>query len=111
MHLYKLVLSLLEDDTMSEDTPKELPEGTQKKETAEVTVYSTNSCPWCVKVKDFLKENNVAYNDVNVTEDPKALEEMVDKSGQRGVPVIDIKGTIIVGFDRDAITAALGIEG
>ncbi len=75
-----------------------------------VTVYSTNSCPWCVKAKDFLKENKVAFKEVNVAEDAKGLQDMEEKSGQRGVPVIDANGTIIVGFDRDGLKAALKIK-
>ena len=77
---------------------------------AKVIVYSTNSCPWCVKVKDFLKENKIDYVEHNVAEDAKALQNMEEKSGQRGVPVLDINGTIIVGFDRDAIKAALKLK-
>ena len=77
---------------------------------AKVIVYSTNSCPWCVKVKDFLKENKIDYVEHNVAEDAKALQDMEEKSGQRGVPVLDINGTIIVGFDRDAIKAALKLK-
>lgn len=77
---------------------------------ANVKVYSTESCPWCVKVKAFLKENKIAFEDINVGEDAEALQEMVEKSGQRGVPVIDVNGTIIVGFDKDAIKAALKLK-
>lgn len=77
---------------------------------ANVKVYSTESCPWCVKVKTFLKENKIAFEDINVGEDAEALQEMVEKSGQRGVPVIDANGTIIVGFDKDAIKAALKLK-
>ncbi|MEK6867328.1 MAG: glutaredoxin family protein [Nanoarchaeota archaeon] len=77
---------------------------------SKVIVYSTNSCPWCVKAKDFMKQNKIEYTEHNVAEDPKALQEMEEKSGQRGVPVIDISGTIIVGFDRDAIKAALKLK-
>ncbi|MBS3131537.1 glutathione S-transferase N-terminal domain-containing protein [Candidatus Woesearchaeota archaeon] len=72
-----------------------------------VKVYSTRTCPWCVKVKDFLKEKGVKYEDVDVGADRKAAEEMVEKSGQMGVPVTDIDGTIIVGYNRDAIEEAL----
>ncbi len=75
-----------------------------------VTVYSTNSCPWCVKAKDFLKQNKVDFKEVNVAEDAKGLQDMEEKSGQRGVPVIDANGTIIVGFDRDGLKAALKIK-
>ncbi len=77
---------------------------------ANVKVYSTESCPWCVKVKGFLKENKIAFEDINVGEDAEALQDMVEKSGQRGVPVIDVNGTIIVGFDKDAIKAALKLK-
>ncbi len=75
-----------------------------------VTVYSTNMCPWCVKAKEFLKQNNVAFEEKNVAEDMEALQEMETKSGQRGVPVIDADGIIIVGFDRDALKAALKLN-
>ncbi len=72
-----------------------------------VTVYSTNSCPWCVKAKEFLKQNKIAFTEINVAEDFQGLQDMEEKSGQRGVPVIDANGTIIIGFDRDALKAAL----
>ena len=75
-----------------------------------VTVYSTNMCPWCVKAKEFLKQNNIAFEEKNVSDNIESLQEMEDKSGQRGVPVIDINGTIIIGFDRDAIKAALKLK-
>lgn len=75
-----------------------------------VKVYSTPTCPWCHRVKDFLKELKVEFEDINVAEDQKAAEEMVEKSGQRGVPVIDIDGEIIIGFNPDEIKKALKIE-
>lgn len=76
---------------------------------AEVTVYSTPTCPWCVKAKQFLKEHKIKFVDKNVAEDEKARNEMVEKSGQMGVPVLDIKGKVIVGFDVEAIKKALRI--
>jgi len=72
-----------------------------------VKVYSTNSCPWCVKAKNYLSSINVDYVEVNVQEDMEAREEMVSKSKQMGVPVLDVNGSIIVGFDKNAIDAAL----
>ena len=72
-----------------------------------VKVYSTSSCPWCYKVKDFLKEKGVKFEDINVGADRKAAEEMVKKSGQMGVPVTEIDGKIIVGYDKEAIEKAL----
>ena len=77
------------------------------KKTQKVRVYSTSTCPWCVKVKEFLKSKNVKFEDINVGLDQKAAEEMVEKSGQMGVPVTDIDGTVIVGYDKAAIEKAL----
>lgn len=76
---------------------------------ARVTVYSTPTCPYCVRVKQFLKDNNVAYTDYDVGTDQAKAKEMLDRSGQMGVPVIDVDGTIIVGFARDELKAALGL--
>lgn len=73
-----------------------------------VKVYSTTTCPWCHKAKDYLKSLKVPFQDINVGEDQDAANEMVEKSGQMGVPVLDVNGTIIVGFDKAAIDAALG---
>lgn len=72
-----------------------------------VKVYSTSSCPWCVRLKEFLKEKNIKFDNVDVGADQKAAKEMIDKSGQMGVPVIDINGKVIVGFDKEAIEKAL----
>lgn len=72
-----------------------------------VKVYSTKTCPWCIKLKDFLKDKKIEFEDIDVGADKKAANEMVEKSGQMGVPVSDINGTIIVGFDKDAIEKAL----
>jgi len=70
-----------------------------------VKVYSTSSCPWCTVAKNYLSQKNVKFEDVN--RDREAAMEMVRKSGQRGVPVLDINGSIIVGFDQTAIDNAL----
>ncbi len=77
---------------------------------AKVKVYSTPSCPYCMKAKEFLKEHGIKYEDINVQENKDAAEEMVEKSGQMGVPVIEVGSTIIVGFDRDALKKALKIR-
>ena len=75
-----------------------------------VIIYSTSHCPYCIKLKDFLKENNVKYVEYNVEEDKDKANEMVEKSGQMGVPVIDIDGTVIVGFDKQAVAKALRLK-
>jgi len=68
-----------------------------------VTVYSTPTCPWCTRVKDYLNSKEVKFNEINVAENRAGAMEMIQKSGQRGVPVLDINGTIIVGFDQTKI--------
>jgi glutaredoxin 3 len=74
-----------------------------------ITVYGTPTCPYCSRAKQFLKENNIAFEDVDVSKDQARADEMIDKSGQMGVPVLDIGGEIIVGFDQASIRKALGI--
>lgn len=75
-----------------------------------VTIYSTPSCVYCKMAKAFFKEKNVEYQEFNVQEDIRAQQEMIAKSHQLGVPVIDINGEIYVGFDRKAIAEALNIQ-
>ncbi|NLC04007.1 MAG: NrdH-redoxin [Tissierellia bacterium] len=74
-----------------------------------VIIYSTPTCPWCTKVKDYLDSKDVAYEDFNVSQDREKAMEMVNKSGQQGVPVIDIDGDIVVGFDQTNINRLLGL--
>ena len=85
----------------------------QAKETSKsepkVKIYTTSTCPWCMKTKEFFKENNVKYEELNVGDNEKARNEMFEKSGQFGVPVVDANGTIIVGFDKGALKKALKI--
>ena len=76
----------------------------------QVKVYSTPTCPYCIRAKEFLKENNIAFENIDVSSNDAAAEEMVQKSGQMGVPVLDIDGEIIVGFDRERIKQALGLK-
>ena len=74
-----------------------------------VKVYSTPTCPWCIRTKQFLKDNNIVFEDIDVGTDEKAAEEMVTKSGQMSVPVLDIEGVIIVGYDVGKIRNTLGV--
>jgi glutaredoxin 3 len=72
-----------------------------------ITVYSATWCAFCHAAKEYLDRLGVTYTDKDVDADPSAGQEAVDKSGQRGIPVLDIGGTIIIGFDRPKIDAAL----
>lgn len=66
----------------------------------QIKIYSTLNCPYCVMAKDFFKGKGLEYQDINVADDQNAFQEMIKKSGQMGVPVIDIDGNIVKGFDR-----------
>lgn len=74
-----------------------------------VKVYSTPTCPWCDRVKEYFHSNNISFEELNVAQDRDAALEMIEKTGQTGVPVIDIDGNIIVGFDKTAIDQQLGL--
>jgi len=65
-----------------------------------VIIYTTTACVWCKKAKEFFKENNIKFTEKDVGSDMMAANEMIEKSGQMSVPVIDIDGKIVVGFDK-----------
>ena len=72
-----------------------------------IKVYTTPTCPYCTMVKEFLDKNKVKYQNIDVAADPANAREMIDKSGQMGVPVIDANGTMIIGFDEMKLKKAL----
>ncbi len=74
-----------------------------------VTVYSTPTCPFCKQIKSFLEENKVEFTDIDVSSDQEEAQKMIKLSGQMGVPVTDIDGEIVIGFDRDKISGLLGL--
>ena len=76
-----------------------------------VTIFSTPTCIYCKKTKEFFKKHNVKFKDINVAADQKAAHEMIEKSGQQGVPVINIDGKIVVGFDEPKLRKLLKITG
>ncbi len=76
-------------------------------EKPKVIVYSTPTCPWCHLAKEFLTEQKISFEDKDVSTDGAAKAEMMKKSGQMGVPVLEIGKKVIVGFDSDAILKAL----
>jgi glutaredoxin 3 len=75
-----------------------------------VIVFSTPTCSYCTAAKSYFRQKGVKFRDVDVSKDPAAARDMVRRSGQQGVPVIDIGGKIIVGFDRPKINQMLGIK-
>lgn len=77
---------------------------------SQVIIYSTPTCVYCKMAKEFFVKNNIEYKEFNVAEDTQAQQEMVQKSHQLGVPVIDINGEIFIGFDKAGLTKALGIK-
>ena len=78
--------------------------------TPQITIYSTPTCPYCHLEKEFLRENKIAFKDIDVAEDSQAAQQMIIKSGQSGVPVTEIDGKIIVGFDKPALKKALKLS-
>jgi glutaredoxin-like YruB-family protein len=75
-----------------------------------VTIYTTPTCPYCEMVKRFFQKNNVEYEEKNVANDQAAVKEMIEKSGQMGVPIIDINGEIVVGFNKEKLSELLNIK-
>ncbi len=75
----------------------------------QVKVYSTPTCPWCKRAKQFLDDNKISYQNLDVASDKAARDEMITKSGQMGVPVIDIDGEITVGFDEKWLRQKLNL--
>jgi glutaredoxin 3 len=76
---------------------------------AKVKVYTTPTCVYCVTVKNFLKEKNIDFQEVDVSQDKEAADQMIEKTGQMGVPVIEIDQEVVVGFDRDKIIKLLNL--
>ena len=75
-----------------------------------IKVYSTPSCAYCVTLKNFLAEKGIEFEAIDVSEKEADLQEMIDKSGQMGVPVMDIDGQIVVGFNKNKIMELLNIK-
>ncbi len=75
---------------------------------AEVTVYTTPTCPWCNRLKDFLQEEGIVYNEVNVAEDIDGAKKMITLTGQRSVPVTVIGEQIVIGYNPEGIKELLG---
>lgn len=76
----------------------------------EVIIYSTPTCTYCHQAKDFFKEQGVEYTEHDVSVDTEKRQEMIDKSGQMGVPVIMVGEELIVGFDKDKIKELLDLD-
>ena len=77
---------------------------------AKIKVYFTPVCPYCVTVKSFLQDKGLEFEEINVAENEAARNEMVEKTGQMGVPVAEIDGQMIIRFDKAKITELLGIK-
>lgn len=75
-----------------------------------VKIYTTPTCPFCFLAKEFLKEKKIDFEEIDVSSDEKAAREMVEKSGQMGVPVIEIDGEIVVGLDKERIEKLLNLK-
>ena len=74
-----------------------------------IKVYSTPTCPYCIRAKSYLKEHNIPFENIDISSDENGLTEMIKISGQMGVPVILIDGDMIIGFDQTRIATKLGL--
>ena len=74
-----------------------------------ITIYSTPTCHFCQMTKDFLKEKGIGYTEYNVASDLEKRQEMIQKSGQMGVPVIFVGDELIIGFDKERLVSSLGV--
>jgi len=77
---------------------------------SKVILYTTPTCAWCVKVKEFLKSKKVKYKEVDVTKDTVKAQEMIEKSGQMGVPVVEVDNNIIIGYNEAQLKKLLKIN-
>lgn len=75
-----------------------------------VLVFTTPTCPWCVRVKKYLRQRNVKFREIDVARDATAARDLVRRTGQMGVPVVEIDGRPIVGFDKPQIDRLLGLK-
>ncbi len=75
-----------------------------------IKIYTTPICPYCTTLKNFLKEHNIDFEDIDVSQNEKLKDEIIEKTGQLGVPILDVDGELIVGFDKEKISKILGIE-
>ncbi len=75
-----------------------------------VIIYTTPICPYCQAIKDYFNDNDIEYEEKDISQDKKARDKMVKKSGSKGVPVVEINGEIIIGFDKKKIASLLNID-
>ena len=75
-----------------------------------IKIYTTPTCVYCETLKEYLKSKDISFDEVDVSQNEKELEKMVEISGQMGVPVIDIDGNIVIGFDREKVDELLNLK-
>lgn len=75
-----------------------------------IRVFSAPACPWCNRVKEFLRGNNIEFEDIDASQNREAAIEMIKKSGQTGVPVVEIDGKIVIGFNEPELRKTLNIK-
>ncbi len=76
----------------------------------QITIYTTPTCPYCKQAKEFMREHKIDFKEVDVGSDSEAAKKMIEKTGQMGVPVIEIGSELMVGFDQKKLSKALGLS-
>lgn len=92
------------------DSPSKKDKSDKKEKSHRVVVYVSTSCPWCTKVKNYLRRRKVRFSEINVSNDEKAAQSLMARTGQSGVPQIDIDGQYVVGFNQAKIDQLLGLS-
>jgi glutaredoxin-like YruB-family protein len=99
------------EDLLVDPEPSSVHPGDSEKKVKRIVVYTSDSCPWCNKAKDYLKGLKMPFKEVNVSRNPAEADKLVKRTGQTGTPQLDINGKYVVGFDKPKIDALLGIRG
>ena len=82
----------------------------EKRDQIKVRIFSSPACPYCFTLMEFLKEHNIEFEEIDVSKDKKAREEMIKKSGRLEAPIVEINGEIVIGFDKEKICKLLNIK-
>jgi len=99
------------EDLLVDPEPSSAHSGDSEKKVKRIVVYTSDSCPWCNKAKDYLKGLKIPFKEVNVSRNQAEAEKLVKRTGQTGTPQLDINGKYVVGFDKPKIDVLLGIRG
>ena len=95
---------------MEQQQEKQVAEDVNKKMMKKVKIYTAPGCPFCMVAKDYLKERGIDFEEIDVSKNEKAVQELIEKTGHLGVPILEIDGEIVIGFDKEKIDKILNLK-